>query len=70
MLRKGTFFDFKAAKSEVKNFIAELMLPNESERRFIREFYSKEYHPEYLFDDEAIIENIKNHPMALWKTRK
>ena len=70
MLRKGTFFDFKTAKSEVKKFIAELMLPNESERRFIREFCSKEYHPEYLFDDEAIIGNIKNHPMALWKTRK
>ena len=30
-------------------------------------FMAKEYRPELLFDDEQIIERIKEHPMALWK---
>ena len=30
-------------------------------------FMAKEYRLELLFDDEQIIERIKEHPMALWK---
>lgn len=32
-------------------------------------FEQKEYRPELLFSEENILENIKEHPMALWKCR-
>ena len=32
-------------------------------------FIAKRYQPELLFDDEDIINNIRNHPMAYWKMR-
>ncbi len=67
MLRKGTYFNFETVKSEVKQFISELMVLTESEKMFIRSFADKEYHPEYLFESVEIIERIKEHPMALWK---
>ena len=40
---------------------------NESETKFINEFENSNYCPELLFDDNEIINRIKNHPMALWK---
>jgi hypothetical protein len=33
-------------------------------------FTNRNYRPELLFDDEEIISRIKNHPMALWRTRE
>ncbi len=68
MLHKGTYFDFEIAKAEVKDFISELICLTENEKRFIKAFAAKEYHPEYLFGSDDIIERIRNHPMAVWKT--
>ena len=42
----------------------------EKEEAFVEEFNNQKYLPELLFDDKAIIERIRKHPMALWKTRK
>jgi hypothetical protein len=28
------------------------------------------YQPDLLFDDEEIIERIKEHPMVVWRTKK
>ena len=39
------------------------------EKEFLDEFESGEYIPELLFEDKDILNRIKNHPMALWKTR-
>jgi hypothetical protein len=39
------------------------------EKEFINNFANKKYIPELLFDDQEILDRIKNHPMALWKTR-
>ena len=30
-------------------------------------FGCKEYKPEVLFKDKKILNNIRNHPMAIWK---
>ena len=39
-----------------------------NEEEFLREhLLLKEYMPELLFDDKAIVERIQRHPMALWK---
>jgi hypothetical protein len=53
----------------IRHYLNTLMTLTDEEREFMDRFESKEYRPELLFKDEAIIERIKNHPMALWKCR-
>ena len=69
VLKKSEKFDFESAKSEVKNFLLELMILTESEKSFVENFNQKKYKPELLFDNIEIIERIKTHPMAIWKMR-
>ena len=40
-----------------------------NEEKYIERFVRKEYVPELLFDDEANLERIREHPMAIWKCR-
>ena len=51
----------------VKSFISKKMKLNDSELKFITEFYNGNYKLELLFDNQDIINRIQNHPMALWK---
>lgn len=69
VLRNKEKFDLEARKSTVKSFIKELMTLTEQEQDYLKAFEQKEYKPELLFSDEKILENIRNHPMARWKTR-
>ena len=69
MLKKGDSFDFEIAKKEVIAFLQTLLQLTENEIAFIDAFNSKRYQPELLFDDETILKNISNHPMAFWKVR-
>jgi hypothetical protein len=57
------------AKNLVKEYISDLMVLTKEEKEFLNKFESGEYIPELLFQDEKIIERVRNHPMALWKTR-
>lgn len=66
-LKKNDKFSMIVAVNMVKDFVSTLMKLNESEIKFINEFENSNYHPELLFDDNEIINRIKNHPMALWK---
>ena len=70
VLRKSEKFDFEDAKTKVKEFLSKLMVLAEDEKKFIEEFNNNNYRPELLFDDKDIVERIKDHPMAIWKTRK
>lgn len=45
------------------------MMLTKEEKEFLDRFKYGEYIPELLFNDKVIIDRIKNHPMALWKTR-
>lgn len=45
------------------------MVLTESEKDYLQQFEEKRYKPELLFEDEAIVERIKKHPMAIWKCR-
>jgi len=54
----------------VKKFVSNLLILTENEKLFVEQFNQKEYCPELLFDDKDILERIKDHPMAIWKTRK
>ena len=69
VLRKSEQFDFEEAKRTVKEFLTTLVVFTDEEKRFIEEFNNKSYAPELLFEDKEIIQRIKFHPMAIWKTR-
>lgn len=62
-------FDLEGMKEKAKSYIKNLMVLTESEKDYIQQFEEKRYKPELLFEDEAIVERIKNHPMAIWKCR-
>lgn len=69
MLRKGDGFDLQAAKERVRGFLSELLRLEEGEKLFLQAFSRGDYRPELLFDDRGILERIRNHPMAIWKTK-
>ena len=62
-------FELMPAKKLVEEYISDLMILTKEEMEFLDRFEGGEYIPELLFEDKKIIERIKNHPMALWKTR-
>lgn len=70
VIRTKDEFELETAKNLVKAYISDLMVLTSEEREFLNKFESGEYVPELLFEDQQIINRIKNHPMALWKTRK
>lgn len=62
-------FELDPAKKLVSEYISDLMMLTKEEKEFLNKFESGEYIPEILFEDKMILERIRNHPMALWKTR-
>lgn len=62
-------FELEPAKWLVKEYIYDLMVLGNEEKEFLDRFEKGEYAPELLFEDKDILNRIKNHPMALWKTR-
>ena len=70
VLRKSERFDFETAKTVVKEYLSKLMILTDNEKLFIENFNHGIYQPGLLFDDEGIIERIKEHPMAIWRTKK
>jgi len=67
VLRKKDNFDLESRKSSAKKYIKELMVLTPEEKQYLELFEAKEYRPELLFKDAEILNNIKTHPMALWK---
>ncbi len=61
-------FSLEPAKKLVKAYISDLMNLTEDEYEFLERFERGEYIPQLLFTESEIIERIKNHPMAVWKT--
>ena len=70
VLSKKDNFKLDERKQQAKDYIAELMQLTEREQEYMDRFIAKEYVPELLFDDEEIVERIKEHPMALWKCQQ
>lgn len=67
MLRKKEPVDLEAMKQVVEKFIDSVMVLTPGDREYIEKFMQGEYVQELLFDDEQVINRIKNHPMAIWK---
>ncbi len=70
VLSKKDNFKLDERKRQAKDYIADLMQLTEREQEYMDRFIAKEYVPELLFDDEEIVERIKEHPMALWKCQQ
>ena len=70
VLRKGERFDLKKAQKEVEKFLASVMILTEAEENFWRAFAKGKYSPELVFGKSKELENISDHPMALWKCRE
>lgn len=70
VIKRKDDFELEPAKKLVKEYITELMILTNEEKEFLDRFESGEYIPELLFEDKEILNRIKKHPMALWKTRE
>lgn len=62
-------FDLEEDKRLVQHFLEDLLVLNVSEKEYLLKFENKEYNPELLFDDQEIIDRIKDHPMVRWKLK-
>lgn len=70
VIKRKDDFELESAKKLVNEYISDLMVLTKEEKEFLDKFEIGEYVPELLFEDKEILERIRNHPMALWKTRK
>ena len=70
VLRRKENFKLDERKQQAKDYIADLMKLTEREQEYMDRFIAGEYVAESLFDDEKIIERIKEHPMAIWKCQQ
>lgn len=70
VIKKDDIFDYKHAVDFVKAKMQTLLVPTDGEIEFIQAFRNKDYRPELLFDDKAILKRITTHPMAMWRTRE
>lgn len=69
VIKKVDIFDYKRAVEFVKAKMRTLLVPTDNEIEFIQAFRNKNYRPELLFGNNAILERITAHPMAMWRTR-
>jgi predicted nucleotidyltransferase component of viral defense system len=69
VLRKKERFDLMVVKQKVINYLSVFCKLSDNEAEFLRTFKNGEYYPELLFGDAQILERIRNHPMAIWKTQ-
>ena len=70
VIRKKEQFDLPSAQRQVKEYLTELLTLDETEKQFLVAFGQKNYRPELLFPDGAVLERIEQHPMVLWKCRE
>lgn len=63
-------FNLKEAKELVKKYILSLLSFTTDEKQFVDSFIQNQYEPVLLFDNEQVLERIKDHPMAIWRTKQ
>jgi predicted nucleotidyltransferase component of viral defense system len=67
LLSQKDTFDFITAIKEVKAYLKNLLVLENSEKEFITNFLNKKYNPGLLFEQTDILVRINKHPMALFK---
>lgn len=69
VIRLGDGFELTSAKEAVMGYLRDLMNLTASEQEFLTSFSKGKYRPQLLFDDESVINRVRDHPMAEWKIR-
>ncbi len=69
VISKTDKFDLEKAKILVIKYLKDLIKITNREQKFIDEFRKQNYRPELLFNNSDILNNIKSHPMALWRCK-
>lgn len=54
-------------KQAVREYLKDILSVDDRTKKFYDKFQKGIYEPELLFDNEEIIERIKEHPMIIWK---
>ena len=67
VLRRGERFDLDSVQKQVKDYLAGILKPKDTELSFWKAFAEGKYRPDLLFDNADILSRIEHHPMALWK---
>lgn len=70
VISKKDNFQLETLKNTAKQYIENMMQLTDTENEYMDRFIAKDYRPELLFDDEHIVEHLKEHPMALWKCKQ
>ncbi len=63
-------FDLDQYKNVARTYIDKLMQATDSEKEYMNCFEKGICVLELLFEDKVVIEQVKNHPMILWKIAK
>jgi len=69
VLQKNDGFDINEAIEMVIFFLEKILILENDEETFIKNFRNNKYKPELLFNDHIIVKRIKNHPMAIWRCK-
>ena len=69
VLVRGHNFDFVTAKDKVISFLKELLILDDKEKNYLKEFSKGYYYPNLLFNGKEVDRAYK-HPMAIWRVRK
>lgn len=69
VISKTDKFDLEKAKILVIKYLKNLIKITNREQQFIDEFRKQNFRPELLFNNRDILNNIKSHPMALWRCK-
>ena len=56
-------------KQAVREYLKDILIVDDNTKEFYDKFQKGIYEPELLFDNEEIIERIKEHPMIIWKLK-
>ena len=70
VLRRGERFDLNVVQKEVSTYLEEILIPTKDELLFWKEFRKGCYRPDFIFGQSEQYNNVKEHPMALWKCQK
>jgi len=54
-------------KQAVREYLKDILIVDDNTKEFYDKFQKGIYEPELLFDNEEIIERIKEYPMIIWK---
>ncbi len=69
VLKKSERFVLEEVKEDVISFLKDLLVLNENEKRYLKEFACGNFEPNLLFDGDAA-ERCAKHPMAKWRIAK